>query len=66
MCKKHCLILTIQVVEELKNLVEFYEKELGEKQDILGLALSSRKNLCIHPDVSYNMSRKSPLYMECI
>lgn len=41
-----------KVVEELKNLMEYYEKETGEKQNILGLALSSRKNLCIHPRAS--------------
>ena len=41
-----------QVVEELKNLMEFYEKETGETQNLVGLALSSRKNLCIHPVVT--------------
>ncbi|KAM6389888.1 LOW QUALITY PROTEIN: general transcription and DNA repair factor IIH helicase subunit XPD, partial [Rhynochetos jubatus] len=41
-----------KVVEELRKLMEFYEKELGEKVPFLGLALSSRKNLCIHPEVS--------------
>uniref|UniRef100_A0A8B9ITN8 Helicase ATP-binding domain-containing protein n=1 Tax=Amazona collaria TaxID=241587 RepID=A0A8B9ITN8_9PSIT len=41
-----------KVVEELRKLLECYEKELGEKLPFLGLALSSRKNLCIHPEVS--------------
>ncbi|XP_053908942.1 general transcription and DNA repair factor IIH helicase subunit XPD isoform X2 [Cuculus canorus] len=41
-----------KVVEELRKLLDFYEKELGEKIPFLGLALSSRKNLCIHPEVS--------------
>ena len=40
-----------KVVEELRKLMEYYEKETGEEQNILGLALSSRKNLCIHPMV---------------
>lgn len=40
-----------QVIEELRKLMDFYEKELGEKVPFLGLALSSRKNLCIHPEV---------------
>ncbi|XP_072032459.1 general transcription and DNA repair factor IIH helicase subunit XPD-like [Amphiura filiformis] len=39
-------------LEELKTLTEYYEKETGEAPNILGLALSSRKNLCIHPSVS--------------
>lgn len=41
-----------KVVEELRKLLEYYEKEMGEKVPFLGLALSSRKNLCIHPEVS--------------
>nr|XP_033810978.1 general transcription and DNA repair factor IIH helicase subunit XPD [Geotrypetes seraphini] len=41
-----------KVIEELRKLLEFYEKEKGEKLHFLGLALSSRKNLCIHPEVS--------------
>ena len=41
----------MQVMEELKVLLEYYEKESGEKPAILGVALSSRKNLCIHPEV---------------
>lgn len=40
-----------QVVEELRKLMEFYSKETGESNNFLALALSSRKNLCIHPDV---------------
>ncbi|WAR19646.1 ERCC2-like protein, partial [Mya arenaria] len=38
-----------KVVEELKSLMDYYEQETSEKQSIVGLALSSRKNLCIHP-----------------
>ncbi|CAC5416380.1 ERCC2 [Mytilus coruscus] len=47
-----------KVVEELKNLVKFYE-ESEEKLKIVGLALSSRKNLCIHPEVSQEREGKS-------
>lgn len=48
-----------KVVEELKNLVKFYEENVGEKLQILGLALSSRKNLCIHPEVSQERDGKN-------
>ncbi|XP_062454153.1 general transcription and DNA repair factor IIH helicase subunit XPD isoform X2 [Rhea pennata] len=41
-----------KVIEELRKLMDFYEKQLGEKVPFLGLALSSRKNLCIHAEVS--------------
>ena len=41
-----------KVLEELKVLLEYYEKESGEKPKIVGVGLSSRKNLCIHPEVS--------------
>jgi len=41
-----------QVVEELKTLMDHYEAETGERQNMVGLALTSRKNLCIHPTVS--------------
>ena len=40
------------MIEELKSLMEAYRKELGHVPEILGLALSARKNLCIHPEVS--------------
>lgn len=40
-----------QVIEELRKLLNFYEQQEGEKLPFLGLALSSRKNLCIHPEV---------------
>lgn len=41
-----------KVMEELKKLLEYYEKQDYEKPKFTGLVLSSRKNLCIHPDVS--------------
>ena len=42
-----------KVLEELKNLIKYYEKSQGEKPNITGVVLSSRKNLCIHPKVNY-------------
>lgn len=45
-----------QVIEELRKLLNFYEKQEGEKLPFLGLALSSRKNLCIHPEVCTHFS----------
>ncbi|KAI5609630.1 TFIIH basal transcription factor complex helicase XPD subunit, partial [Silurus asotus] len=41
-----------KVVEELRKLMEYYAKEAGGENHFLALALSSRKNLCIHPEVS--------------
>ncbi|KRY57093.1 TFIIH basal transcription factor complex helicase XPD subunit, partial [Trichinella britovi] len=41
-----------KVVEELRHLCESYEKETGESLNIVGLAMSARKNMCIHPEVS--------------
>lgn len=42
-----------KVLAELANLMEYYEKETGIKPKLVGLALSSRKNLCIHPSVRW-------------
>ncbi|XP_032673309.1 general transcription and DNA repair factor IIH helicase subunit XPD [Odontomachus brunneus] len=41
-----------KVIEELKKLIDYYEKETKSKPKIVGLVLSSRKNMCIHPEVS--------------
>ncbi|XP_078048970.1 general transcription and DNA repair factor IIH helicase subunit XPD [Augochlora pura] len=41
-----------KVIEELKKLMDYYDKETEDKPKIVGLVLSSRKNLCIHPEVS--------------
>ena len=41
-----------QAVDELKKLLEVYQKEVGYVPEILALALSARKNLCIHPEVT--------------
>ncbi|XP_057323789.1 general transcription and DNA repair factor IIH helicase subunit XPD [Microplitis mediator] len=41
-----------KVIEELKKLMDYYEKETGSPPRMVGLVLSSRKNMCIHPEVS--------------
>lgn len=41
-----------KVVAELKNLIAYYESHAVEKPELTGLVLSSRKNMCIHPEVS--------------
>ncbi|GFR75762.1 TFIIH basal transcription factor complex helicase XPD subunit-like [Elysia marginata] len=41
-----------KVVEELRSLMEYYLQETGEVPNFLGLALSARKNMCVHPEVS--------------
>lgn len=40
-----------KVIEELKKLMDYYEKETGSPPRMVGLVLSSRKNMCIHPEV---------------
>lgn len=41
--------------------MEFYAKETGEVNNFLALALSSRKNLCIHPEVGAAATRPGSL-----
>jgi DNA excision repair protein ERCC-2 len=42
-----------KTVGELKRLIEFYKKETGQPNlKFIGLSLSSRRNMCIHPDNS--------------
>ncbi|KAL6056392.1 General transcription and DNA repair factor IIH helicase subunit XPD [Balamuthia mandrillaris] len=42
-----------KVVEELRRVVAYRDEELGQhKPRFLGLALSARRNLCIHPRAS--------------
>lgn len=41
-----------KVIAELQNLMAYYEKHCDEKPNITGVVLSSRKNMCIHPEVS--------------
>lgn len=47
-----------KAMKELKRLVKYYEMELGSIPKILGVALSSRKNLCIHPTVMRSQEGK--------
>lgn len=47
-----------QVLEELKRLVSYYRGEVGDSVQLLGLALSARKNLCIHPEVGQRSNWK--------
>lgn len=41
-----------KIMEELKKLLDYYEKQDGQYPSLVGLVLSSRKNMCIHPQVS--------------
>nr|CAI5834120.1 unnamed protein product [Callosobruchus analis] len=41
-----------KVMEELRTLLNYYEKQDGQYPHLTGLVLTSRKNLCIHPEVS--------------
>ena len=43
--------LLVQAMSELDRLLKSYERELGKRPKLLGVALSSRKNLCVHPMV---------------
>ena len=47
-----------KVVEELRKLLKFYQQESGEQPQLVGLMLSSRKNLCCHPEVSQERDGK--------
>lgn len=48
---------TVQEIEkalaELQRLIEYREQVLQKKEEFIALGLSSRKNLCINPDVNY-------------
>ncbi|KAL3233496.1 General transcription and DNA repair factor IIH helicase subunit XPD [Nakaseomyces bracarensis] len=41
---------------ELENLMDYRTKELGFREEFRGLGLTSRKNLCLHPEVSKERS----------
>ena len=51
-----------QVMEELKRLRRSYQEEVGVAPEMVGVALSSRKNLCIHPEVS--RMADTPVYVD--
>ncbi|KAI8123911.1 TFIIH basal transcription factor complex helicase XPD subunit [Lucilia cuprina] len=48
-----------KVIAELQNLMVYYEKNAPQQPGLTGLVLSSRKNMCIHPDVSKEREGKS-------
>lgn len=48
-----------KVVAELKDLMRYYEKNAIVQPNMTGLVLSSRKNMCIHPDVSKEVDGKT-------
>ncbi|KJE90279.1 hypothetical protein CAOG_08527 [Capsaspora owczarzaki ATCC 30864] len=41
-----------KVLDEMTKLVAYIESETGQRLKFLGLGLSARKNMCIHPEVS--------------
>ncbi|XP_012941013.1 general transcription and DNA repair factor IIH helicase subunit XPD [Aplysia californica] len=47
-----------KVVEEMRGLIDYYIQETGEVPNFVGLALSSRKNMCVHPEVSQERDGK--------
>jgi len=48
-----------KVVEEMRGLMDYYTQETGLVPNFVGLALSSRKNMCVHPQVSQERDGKS-------
>lgn len=40
-----------KALEEMRNLVQYIELETKKPMQFLGLGLSSRKNMCIHPEI---------------
>lgn len=48
-----------KVVAELKNLMEYYDKNAPVKHNMTGIVLSSRKNMCIHPVVKREREGKA-------
>ncbi|KAL5285926.1 ERCC2 family protein [Megaselia abdita] len=48
-----------KVIAELKNLMNYYEIHAPTHAPLTGLVLSSRKNMCVHPDVSKEREGKS-------
>lgn len=48
-----------KVIAELKHLMNYYEKSSTKTLDMVGLVLSSRKNMCVHPDVSKEREGKA-------
>lgn len=57
-----------KVIEELKKLMDYYEEETKSKPKVVGLVLSSRKNMCIHPEVieACHLYIHKTIYYSCI
>ena len=51
-------------MEELKRLMEWLERANGHAPPLTGLALSARKNLCVHPEVRLGMAEIAILIWE--
>ncbi len=47
-------------MEELKKLMGAYEEEGCVVPELLGVCLSARKNLCIHPEVGRGCGSRVP------
>src|SRR5262245_38293974 len=47
-----------KVLAELKALMKYRADELGHIEDFRGLGLTSRKNLCLHPEVKREKSSR--------
>lgn len=48
-----------KVVAELKILMDYYKEHATDQPNITGLVLSSRKNMCVHPEVSKEREGKA-------
>ncbi|XP_055372556.1 general transcription and DNA repair factor IIH helicase subunit XPD [Condylostylus longicornis] len=49
-----------KVIAELKNLICYYRRHGSNRiEDVIALVLSSRKNLCIHPEVNKELEGES-------
>ncbi|KAG4070504.1 hypothetical protein HA402_005736 [Bradysia odoriphaga] len=48
-----------KVIAELKHLMNYYEKSSTKTADMVGLVLSSRKNMCVHSEVSKEREGKA-------
>lgn len=48
-----------KVIAELKHLMNYYAKTSTKTADMVGLVLSSRKNMCVHPEVSKEREGKA-------
>lgn len=48
-----------KVIAELQNLIAYYERNAPQPPGLTGLVLSSRKNMCIHPEVSKEREGKA-------